>query len=37
VGTVVATQGGVKPLTAGDVCGGSCDGTINGVVRLPAR
>jgi hypothetical protein len=38
VGTVVATQGGAgKPLTPGDVCGGPCDGTINGVVRAGAH
>jgi hypothetical protein len=38
VGTVVATQGGAaKPLTAVDVCGGQCDGTINGVVRAGGR
>jgi hypothetical protein len=37
VGTVVATQGGAKPLDGPAVCGGPCDGTINGVVRLPGR
>jgi hypothetical protein len=37
VGTVAATQGGsAKPLTPDFVCGGSCDGTINGI-RAPAR
>jgi hypothetical protein len=36
VGTVAATQGGsAKPLTPDFVCGGACDGTINGIV--PAR
>jgi len=37
-GAVVATQGGsVTPLDANTVCGGPCDGTINGVVRAGAR
>lgn len=36
-GAVVATQGGsVKPLDATTVCGGPCDGTINGA-RAGAR
>jgi hypothetical protein len=36
-GAVVATQGGsVKTLQPGDVCGGPCDGTINGI-RAGAR
>jgi hypothetical protein len=30
-GAVVATQGGSTPLTADRVCGGTCDGTINGI------
>jgi hypothetical protein len=34
-GTVVATQGGAaKPLTPDQVCGGPCDGTLNGLVRF---
>ena len=37
-GAVVASQGGsVTPLDANTVCGGPCDGTINGVVRAGAR
>jgi hypothetical protein len=38
-GAVVATQGGAKPLSPSDVCGGTCDGTINGIgmVRLGGR
>jgi len=37
-GAVVATQGGsATPLTADRVCGGPCDGTINGIVRAGAR
>jgi hypothetical protein len=35
VGTVMATQNGAGPaLTREDVCGGPCDGSINGVVRF---
>jgi hypothetical protein len=35
VGTVVATQGGAAtPLSPETVCGGACDGTINGIVRF---
>ncbi|MFL5348493.1 MAG: PEGA domain-containing protein [Hyalangium sp.] len=38
VGTVAATQGGsAKPLTPDFVCGGACDGTINGIVRAGGR
>ncbi len=38
VGTVAATQGGpAKPLTSDIVCGGACDGTINGIVRAGGR
>ncbi|MDY7228510.1 PEGA domain-containing protein [Hyalangium rubrum] len=34
-GTVVATQGGsARPLSPEEVCGGTCDGTLNGVVRF---
>ena len=33
-GTVVATQPSSKPLSPDTVCGGPCDGTLNGVVRF---
>jgi PEGA domain len=37
-GAVVASQsGGSNPLTPGAVCGGTCDGTINGAVRVGGR
>lgn len=35
-GAAVAAQGS-KPLTADAVCGGPCDGTINGITRARAR
>jgi hypothetical protein len=34
-GAVVASQGGgATPLKPVDVCGGTCDGTINASIRL---
>lgn len=33
-GTVMATQPSSKPLSPDQVCGGPCDGTLNGIVRF---
>jgi hypothetical protein len=33
-GTVMATKSTTKPLSPGEVCGGPCDGTLNGIVRF---
>jgi hypothetical protein len=33
-GTVMATKSTTKPLSPDQVCGGPCDGTLNGIVRF---